>query len=181
MAIFLWPLAFAIAGPAGLVLLWSISFDAAFTFAFPFLGLWVFVALIALVVAVILAIGRRWLEALSLALFPLAVLVAFLNFMSMWGFAVQTGEYIHFRVKRAAYLADIAKLAMDKGPRLAIFDWGGFAGSHAVVYDESDEIMLSKEKRSEAWKERIAGTELACGVVAAEPVGRHFYIVRIGC
>ncbi len=84
-------------------------------------------------------------------------------------------------MKRAAYLADIAKLAMDKGPRLAIFDWGGFAGSHAVVYDESDEIMLSKEKRSEAWKERIAGTELACGVVAAEPVGRHFYIVRIGC
>ncbi len=83
MAIFLWPLAFAIAGPAGLVLLWSISFDAAFTFAFPFLGLWVFVALIALVVAVILTIGRRWLEALSLALFPLAVLVAFLNFMSM--------------------------------------------------------------------------------------------------
>ncbi|HUI17777.1 MAG TPA: hypothetical protein VL244_08945 [Alphaproteobacteria bacterium] len=181
MAIFLWPLAFAAAGPAGLVLLWSISFDAAFMFAFPFLGLWALIAFLALLAAVILALGRLWLGALSLALCPLAVLVALLNFMSVWGFAVETGEYIHFRVKRAAYLADIARLPTDKGPRLAIFDWGGFVGSHAVVYDESDEVILSKDERSAAWKERIEGTELVCGIVAAEPLGDHFYITRIGC
>ncbi|HXQ68613.1 MAG TPA: hypothetical protein VN980_18745 [Alphaproteobacteria bacterium] len=182
MALFLWPFALAIAGPAGLILLWSISFDAAFMFAFPFLGLWAFVALIALVVAVILAIERRWLGALSLALFPLAVLVTFLNFMSVWGFATQTGEYIHFRAKRAAYLADIAKLPTDKGPRLVVIHWGGFLGSYrAVVYDESDEVVLSEEKRSAVWKKRTERTELACEVVHAESVGIHFYIVRIAC
>ncbi|MGO8866487.1 MAG: hypothetical protein ACLQME_08305 [Alphaproteobacteria bacterium] len=178
--LFLWPLGFAAAGPATLVLLWSISFDAAFMFAFPFLALWALLALIALIVAAILAIGRRWLRALSLALCPFAVLVAYLNFMSMWGFAIETGEYIHFRAKRADYLAEIAKLPTDNGPRLAIFDWGGFGVSHAIVYDESDEI-ISKEEDSPDWKKRIKGTELVCGLMGAEPVGGHFYIVRIAC
>ncbi len=182
MALFLWPLALAMAGPAGLILLWSISFDAAFLFALPFLALWALVALCVLLVAIIFAIERFWRGALSLALLPLAVLVTFLNFMSVWGFAIQTGEYIHFRAKRAAYLADIAKLPTDKGPRLVVIHWGGFLGSYrAVVYDESDEVVLSEEKRSAAWKKRTEETELACEVVHAEPVGNHFYIVRIAC
>ena len=163
-----------------MVLLWSISFDAAFIAAFPFLALWALVALIALVIALVSAMRRRWLRALSLALFPLAVLAAYLNFWSVWGFAVETGEYIHFRAKRADYLAEIAKLPTDKGPRLAIFDWGGFGVSHAVVYDESDEIVSDKEESAD-WKERIKGTELVCGLMGAEPVGDHFYIVRIAC
>ncbi len=180
IALVLWPLAFALAGPAGLVVFWSISFDAAFMLAFPWLALWALVAFVLLLVAVIAIARRQWLKALSLALCPLSVLAAYLNFMSVWGFAIETGEYIHFRAKRADYLAEVAKLPTDKGPRIAIFDWGGFGVSHAVIYDESDEIILSKEEQSAAWKERIAGTELACGVWG-EPVGNHFYVVRIGC
>jgi len=181
IALVLWPLAFALAGPAGLVVFWSISFDAAFILAFPWLALWALVAFVLLLVAVIAMLRRQWLKALSLALCPLAVLVAFLNFFAVWGFCMETGEYIHFRAKRSHYLAEVAKLPADQGPRLAIFDWGGFAGSHAVVYDESDEIMLSEAEESADWKNRIEGTELVCGVVGAEPVGDHFYIVRIRC
>jgi len=182
MVIFLWPLAFAAAGPATLVLLWSISFYAAFMFAFPFLGLWALLAFIAFVGAMISAVRRRWLRALSLTLFPLSVLVAYLNFMSMWGFAIETGEYIHFRAKRAAYLAEIAKLPKDKGPRLLIIHWGGFLGSYRdVVYDESDEIALPEKERSATWKKRAEGTELACEVVRARPVGNHIYITDIAC
>ncbi|MFI4987222.1 MAG: hypothetical protein ACHQF3_07260 [Alphaproteobacteria bacterium] len=173
-------LAFAMAGPAGLSLLWSISFNAAFFFAFPFLALWALAAVIAFCFAVAATVSRRWLRALSISIFPLAALAAFLNFMCFWGLAIDAGETIHFFAKRAAYLAEIAKLPSDKGPRLAIFNWGGFTISHAVVYDESDEIMLPAERQSEAWKKRIAGTDLECGVWG-RPVGGHFHIVRFGC
>ena len=127
-------------------------------------------------------IGRRWRGALSLSIMPLAALAMFMNFKAVWDFAADAGVYIHFRATRAALLAEIAKLPTDKGPRLAIFDWGGFSGSErAFVYDESDEIALAKEARSTAWKERTAKTELGCELVGVKPVGGHFYIVNVYC
>jgi len=182
IALVLWPLAFAIAGPAGLVLFWSISSDAALLIGLPYLGLWAAAAFVAFLLAIIKMIGWRWRGALSLSIMPLAALAMFLNFKTIWDFAADAGAYIHFRATRAALLADIAKLPTDKGPRLAIFDWSGFSGSaRAFVYDESDEIVLSKEGRSEAWKARTAKTELGCELVRVKPVGDHFYIVDVYC
>jgi len=182
VAIFLWPVAFAIAGPAGLVLFSSISSDAAVFIGLPYLGLWAAAAFVAFLLAMIKMIGRRWRGALSLSIMPLAALAMFVNFKTVWDFAADAGVYIHFRATRAALLADIAKLPADKGPRLAIFDWGGFSGSErAFVYDESDEIALAEEGRSAAWKARTAKTELGCELVRAKPVGDHFYIVDVYC
>jgi len=182
VAVFLWPVAFAIAGPAGLVLFWSISSDAPVFFGLPYLGLWAAAAFVAFLLAMIKMIGRRWRGALSLSIMPLAALAMFVNFKAVWDFAADAGVYIHFRATRAALLADIAKLPTDKGPRLAIFDWSGFLGSaRAFVYDESDEIVLAKEARSAAWKARTAKTELGCELVRVKPVGDHFYIVDVDC
>jgi hypothetical protein len=182
VAIFLWPVAFAIAGPAGLVLFSSISSDAAVFIGLPYLGLWAAAAFVAFLLAMIKMIGRRWRGALSLSIMPLAALAMFVSFKTVWDFAADAGVYIHFRATRAALLADIAKLPTDKGPRLAIFDWGGFLGSvRAFVYDESDEITLPEKERSAAWKKRAEGTELSCEVVRARPVGNHFYITDIDC
>ena len=182
VAIFLWLVAFAIAGPAGLVLFWSISSDVPVFIGLPYLGLWAAAAFVAFLLAMIEMIRRRWRGALSLSIMPLAALAMFLNFKTVWDFAANAGVYIHFRATRAALLADIAKLPTDKGPRLAIFDWSGFSGSErAFVYDESDEIALAQEARSAAWKARTAKTELGCELVRVKPVGDHFYIVDLYC
>jgi hypothetical protein len=177
--LFLWLFAFAMAGPVGMVALSSISSDAPVFIGLPYLGLWAAAAFVAFLLAVTEMIRRRWRGALSLSIMPLAALAMFSNFKTVLDFAADAGVYIHFRATRAALLADVAKLPTDKGPRLAIFDWGGFSGSErAFVYDESDEIALSQEARSAAWKERTAKTELGCELV---PVGDHFYIVDVYC
>src|SRR5208282_1202314 len=182
VALFLWSLAFAMAGPVGLIALSSISSDAAVFIGLPYLGLWAAAAFVAFLLAMIEMIGRRWRGALSLSILPLAALAMFANFKTVWDFAADAGVYIHFRATRAALLAEIAKLPTDKGPRLAIFDWSGFLGSvRAFVYDESDEIALAKEGRSAAWKARTAKTELGCELVRVKPVGDHFYIVDVDC
>ena len=94
--------------------------------------------------------------------------------------AIEYGELIHFKLMRAEYEAQIRQLPTERGPRLAVFGWGGFVVGHGVVYDESDEIALPAAEQSAAWKARIAETELTCGAWGT-PVGGHFYIVRIGC
>jgi len=65
-------------------------------------------------------------------------------------------------------------------PRLAIFSWDGISIVRAIVYDESDEIVLPADQQSEGWKRRAAKTELSCGFTGA-PLGDHFYIVVMGC
>jgi hypothetical protein len=121
-----------------------------------------------------------WRRAASAVVLPLAVIIALANHNTLWMFAVEHGELIHFKLMMANYEAQVRRLPTDKGPRLAVFDWGGFVVGHGVVYDESDEITLPANEQSAAWKARIAETELACGVWGAA-VGNHFYIARFGC
>ena len=78
---------------------------------------------------------------------------------------------------RQSYLEDVSELPTGE-PRLKYWSWGGFSIGHGVVYDESDEI--GQPERSPAWKSRVKDTELICGV-SGEPLGDHFYLVRVGC
>jgi len=176
-----WSVAAAALGPAATVLLCSISVAAAH-FAFALLFPWVFAAFVVSHFALMAALERRWQAALPLAIYPLATLLLVLNYGSVLRFAMDTGEHIHFRVERAAYLAAIAKLPADDGHRLAIFplgisDWQ----EHAVVFDESDGIVAACAAPSAAWLTRVKGTKLACGVMGAVPLGGHFYMTRIAC
>lgn len=181
IALFFWPLAISTAALSGWILLWSISSDVAL-FAMPLLALWAVSALIALLKAARSVLARQWRRAVSLGLFPLVFFVVCLNFMRVRDFVIDTGQYIHFRAKRADFLAEVAKLPTNEGPRLMIISWGGFLGSYrAVVYDESDEVALPEGQRSAEWKARTAGTELSCDIVRARAVGDHFYIAATEC
>ncbi len=170
----------ALAGLIMPVVLWSISFDAAFMLALPFLALWALAALTVFVFALITALRRRWRRALSLSAFPLVAMAAFLNFGYLWQHAIDFGETIHFFAYRSTYLAEAAKLPASPAPRLASFNSGEFIAADSVAYDESDEIDRPEGQESEAWKKRIKGTELECGAWGV-PMGGHFYIVRMGC
>jgi hypothetical protein len=113
-----------------------------------------------------------------MSVLPLATLVAIANAGTVWLFAIETGERIHFHAMRHSYLEDVSKLPSSGEPRFAMWHWGGFVIGHAVVYDESDEILLPEQ--SSAWKERVANTEVSCGAWGS-PLGNHFYLVRTGC
>ncbi|SRR5260221_9327715 len=179
-SLLIWPLALAISGPIALVLLWSCPFDVVSLGAPLLLLIWGWAAIAAVIVAIYAARHRAWRRAASAVILPLVVIIALANLGTLWMFAIEYGELMHFKLMRANYEAQVRRLPTDKGPRLALFDWGGFVVGHGVVYDESDEIALPANEQSAAWKARIAETELACGVWGA-PVGDHFYIVRIGC
>lgn len=142
---------------------------------------WGISAILGLILALVWAIERAWRRALSTLILPLTAFAALLNMSSVWGAAIFAGDYLHLLVMRSAYLSEISRQPSDHGPRLMVFDWGGFAGvTHAAVYDESDEVALPADKQSAAWKKRAAHTLLNCGVWGS-PVGGHFYLVRIGC
>jgi hypothetical protein len=176
----IWPLVLTVGFPVLLVLVWTGPFELAFVGAPIVLSMWAVAALLALFIAIVSASNRAWRPAISMLVLPLASLAAILNSSAFWSFAIDTGERIHFQLMRASYLSQVAKLPANGEPRFAIWNWGGFVIGHAVVYDESGEIVLPMEKQSPAWKKKIAGTELSCGVWGT-PVGDHFYIVRTGC
>ena len=163
-----------------LLLVWSLPFDWTMLIAPIVLVIWANAALFALVFAIFSAIERAWRRSVSMLILPLVSLAALLNFGSVWLFAINAGETLHFQFMRTNYLAQVANLPPDRGPRLAVFNWGGFVVSHGVVYDRSDEILLPPVKQSPEWNTRIAGTELECGF-SGYPLGDHFYNVRIYC
>ena len=114
-----------------------------------------------------------------MSVLPLATLAVVANAGVIWPFAMEIGERIHFQAVRRSYLEDVAKLPSSGEPRFALWQWGGFGIGRAVVYDESDEILLPEQ--SSAWKKRVTNTEVgSCGVWGS-PLGGHFYLVRTGC
>ncbi len=174
-----WSVLFATAFPAGLVAAWSGPFDLTLA-ATPFVILaWLASGLYAATVTVRLCIRRAWTRVIASAILPVSTVLAALWFGTVWNLAIAAGDDIHFQLMKASYVRTIA--AMPREPfRLVIFDWGGLGVSHAVVYDESDQIALAPNERSAEWQRRASGTELKCGV-SGSSAGAHFYIVRLGC
>jgi hypothetical protein len=175
----MWPTALACCFPLILIILWSGPFDLAFSGVPVLFMAWACSALLALGIAIFSASARDWWRAVSMSVLPLATLVAIANAGTIWPFAMETGERIHFQAMRRSYLEDVSKLPSSGEPRFAMWHWGGFGIGHAVVYDESDEIFLPEQ--SSAWKKRVADTEVgSCGAWGSS-LGNHFYLVRTGC
>jgi hypothetical protein len=92
---------------------------------------------------------------------------------------MEIGERNRFQAMRRSYLEDVSRLPSSGEPRFAVWQWGGFGIRHAIVYDESDEIVLPEQ--SPAWKKRVANTEVGSRGAWGPPLGNHFYLVRTGC
>lgn len=175
----IWPIALAGAFPLVLIVLWSGPFGLTFAGVPILLAVWSGSALLALGMAAFSAGSHFWRRALSLSVLPLVTLVAIANASTLWSFAIEAGERLHFQVMRRGYLEDVSKLPRAGEPRFVVWLWGGFGVGRGVVYDESDEIALPEQ--SQAWKQRVANTEVGMCGVWGKPVGNHFYLVRTGC
>jgi hypothetical protein len=175
----IWPTAWAFLFPVILIILWSGPFDLIFLGVPILLTAWACSALLALGIGIFSARARDWRRAISMLVLPLATLVVIANAGTVWPVAMETGERLHFQVMRRSYLDDVSNLPSSGEPRFAIWNWGGFVVSHAVVYDETDEIVLPDQ--SSAWKKRVANTEVGMCGAWGTPLGNHFYLVRTGC
>ena len=105
-----------------------------------------------------------------------------LNLEEALSVAEDIGERVRLQFSKPGYYAKINSLSADKGQRLAVFPWGGFAGlaDRVMVYDESGEVLLDESQRSAAWKKRAEKTDLACKFMAF-PMEGHFYKVYVAC
>jgi len=122
---------------------------------------------------------RRCLSALVL---PAFLMLVGLNPEEALSVAEDIGERVRLQFSKPGYYAKINSLSADKGQRLAVFPWAGFAGlaDRVMVYEESGEVLLDESQRSQAWKKRAEKTDLACKFMAF-PMEGHFYKVYVAC
>ena len=117
------------------------------------------VVVIALLASLVLNLVKlRWRRVLSVLVGPS---VAFAIFV----FADHQGldaDRIRFELTKSSYVKQTAQRSREGGePLLAKFDWGEIGGAGAanlfytLVFDESDELALPEEQRSEQWKQRV--------------------------
>ncbi|MDP9025226.1 MAG: hypothetical protein M3N13_07625 [Candidatus Eremiobacteraeota bacterium] len=99
--------------------------------------------------------------------------------------AVHVGDVAHFFAVKPSYDKEIGMLPSD-GSRFYEFNWGGMLfASKGVVYDETDQIVMPKDRRSASWLARVKETDLMCGgselVAPVRPLWSHYYLAYFGC
>jgi hypothetical protein len=133
----------------------------------------------------------HWKRAASLAAAPVLSILAIL-LLKQFGVPL---ERVRFELLKPHYLAEIARIPADEGPRFKIFNWGGTGGAgvanvfYTLAFDESDEIAVPSTARSTDWLRKVSrlcpGTQM-CSILQPNPpdhsvdvtkVSGHFYLV----
>jgi hypothetical protein len=132
----------------------------ALTVTFLFFALVVLMMLVIAVAGIIALLMGRFKRAAALLLAPLIIAAPFLvPILRYENFAF---DLIRFHFTKAAYAEIVDRLSpAERTSRVLFFGWGsvGFAGisgssEYWLVYDESGEIALPVEERSQSWKDR---------------------------
>lgn len=125
---------------------------------------------------------RRWRKTTKArAVVPGAIILAIITFFPFLHTCLYIGGALRFAMTRSAYDHQVALLAADDKPRLAMINWGGMIwASRGVVYNESDEIALPHGQQSAAWVTKAGMTELGCGW-SEDRLWSHYYLVSFPC
>lgn len=152
-----------------------------------------FVPLVSLMILVggmgIVALFKgRFKRAAALLLAPLMVAAPFI--FPIMSFEYDALDLLRLYLNKGYYDAAIEKLpAAERASKVVLFQWGatGFmlaATDYALVYDESGEIALTDEERSQAWNDRVYPQEhwdVNHCVTSARHLTGHYYSVAIRC
>ncbi|MFL6824077.1 MAG: hypothetical protein ACJ8FA_16075 [Xanthobacteraceae bacterium] len=136
------------------------------------------------------AFMRRWRRCASVIVGPV-VAYAVLSLAADLGINV---DRLRFELTKSEYMKRTAQLAREDGePLFAAFDWGSTGGVPAanifyhLIFEESDELALSPEQRSEQWKRRVERKMYSvvhpggnC-FIEVKKMEDHFYFVRETC
>jgi len=133
---------------------------------------------------------RRFRTAFSILLggLILSVLVPFGPFLQRVSF--ETIDAARFFLRESHYTRIVEQLPSDSGPKLIVFNWGAggaFGGGvfYVLAYDESGEIALPADARSQSWKARASKQPYLSTVDDCKSdvrrIKSHFYLVSTNC
>lgn len=173
----------ALTFPLALVLYWA-SEPADTWGDLLIIAAWYFAAVIGLGLAIWSGIVKQYARATAFAMIPLSLAISLGNYHAFHDGTMVAGEYLDYRMNRGRYLAEVAAMPADRGPRTKVFvlsedGWAGISNWHLLVYDESGEVARPQAEWSADWQAKIADTPLASGVGYIAPIGDNFYIVAI--
>lgn len=132
------------------------------------------------------AVKRRWRRCVSVVAGSLVAVSVFL----LAGYLGINLDRIRFEVTKSYYTKLTAQMPRERAePLFTRFDWGSTGGAgvasifHTLVFDESDEVALPLERRSDQWKQRAA-TQMPSILNADErhsiqvrKMDGHFYLI----
>jgi hypothetical protein len=130
----------------------------------------------------------RFKSAASLLLAPLIVASPFV--FPIWPFEFRALDLMRLYLNKGYYDAVIEKIPpAERASKVVFFDWGvtGFldaASYYSLVYDESGQIALPDEERSQAWKDRVYPEHRLLDeycVTSADHLSGYFYSVVQHC
>jgi hypothetical protein len=128
--------------------------------------------------------GRRWRRVASILIGP-PVMIGFALLLMSIGL---DPTWLRFEMKKPEYLRDLAQ-RRSHDPRMAQWHWGdtGLAitasATYTIVFDESGQIALPSEQRSNGWRVRADRAEIT-SLLDPEHLGgvrkldEHFYLVE---
>jgi hypothetical protein len=184
-----WPI-FALGSEIGITIVWYLERLG---------GGWLILAgvLFVLVVSVMVFVAGigfldlvrgRFKRGASLLLAPCIIASPFI--FPIWPLEGRAIELIRLYLNKGYYDAVIEKIPpAERASKVVFFDWGatGFMlapTDYSLVYDESGEIALPDEERSDAWRDKVNSQEHwerhHC-VTSAYHLAGHYYSVAIDC
>lgn len=157
------------------------------------LALFLFVVLgvAALIIAAVDLVKRRWARAAALVLVPLMLALPVV-YDPILEYEFSILDLTRFNLTKEKYTQVIDKLSpAERASRIVIFDWGqmGMVPSTThefwLVYDESGEIALPEEQRSQAWKDKATRegsyfSDDRC-VAKGYRLSGHYYFAELVC
>jgi len=155
------------------------------------LALYVLYGVFCVALAIRLAISTfqlRFRTALStlLGCLVLSVLLPFGPLLQRVSF--ETIDATRFFLRESHYTRIVEQLPSDSGSKLIVFNWGGSFGGgvvYVLAYDESGEIALPADARSQSWKARASKQPYLSTVDDCKSdvrrIKSHFYLVSTIC
>jgi hypothetical protein len=181
-----WLVFVALGVPLALIILAASPFGLDFLYVVigipALLLVWKLAGVYAAALSVRAAVQREWRQAIAASVLPLLALFVALDPHRLIYPCEYVGNVGRFVSMRLFYDISIAGLPTDGKPRLAEFDWDGIpSATFAVIYDESDQITLPRERQTAAWQQQ-AKDQLSCeGYGVVQSFWAHYYLVTFPC
>ena len=181
-----WLLAAGLGVPLALIVLAASPLGTNFLYVVvgipALLFLWAIAGGGALIVGVRAATRREWRRCVLALALPIVLLAVAADPTGFVRSCNHIGDVIHFIVAKPYYDRQIAALPADRRPRLVVFDWGGMVwASSGLVYDETDQVALPRDRRSADWLAQASHSELSCEGYGVEPLWGHYYLASFPC
>ena len=134
---------------------------------------WLFMVAVSGVWCIGYAMRGKLVKAALCALLPAALIQQAVPFGP---YALQhAGDELRFLRAKPEFDRQVA--ASPTGERLLFFDWDGglLIAWRAIIFDETDQVALPKQRWSASWRARADKTELA-DLCSVDPLWSHYYI-----